>query len=155
MKLSEKIYKERKALGLSQEELAERLSVSRQAISKWESGTSTPEADKLIALSECFGVSLDYLLKEEIAEDNTDVAKTAPTSKNTAPVSLIGLSLLCLGILLSTLWLIVTLTQGDAHDAVGGSSVITLDGDALLMIAAILSLVIGAILVINKIRRSR
>ena len=46
--LSEKIYELRRKNGLSQEQLAEKLSVSRQAISKWESGTSTPELDKLL-----------------------------------------------------------------------------------------------------------
>ena len=50
--LSEKLYMLRKRSGLSQEQLAEQLNVSRQAISKWESGTSIPESDKLIAVSE-------------------------------------------------------------------------------------------------------
>ena len=61
MALSEKLYTLRKKSGLSQEQLAEQLNVSRQAISKWESGTSTPESDKLIAISQYFNVSLDYL----------------------------------------------------------------------------------------------
>ena len=68
MALSEKLYTLRKKSGLSQEQLAERLSVSRQAISKWESGQSVPESDKLIVISNYFKVSLDYLLKEESAQ---------------------------------------------------------------------------------------
>ena len=59
--LSETIYRLRRRAGLSQEQLAETIGVSRQAISKWESGTSTPELDKLLALSECFHVTLDEL----------------------------------------------------------------------------------------------
>ena len=51
--LSERIYKFRRKSGLSQEQLAEKIGVSRQAISKWESGTSTPELEKLLALSDC------------------------------------------------------------------------------------------------------
>lgn len=50
----------------SQEALAEKLNVSRQAISKWELGTTLPETEKVIALSEFFGVSIDYLLKDNV-----------------------------------------------------------------------------------------
>lgn len=57
--LSEKLYKLRKNSGLSQEQLAEQLNVSRQAISKWESGTAVPESEKLVAISNYFGVSVD------------------------------------------------------------------------------------------------
>ena len=64
MALPEKLYTLRKKSGLSQEQLAEALNVSRQAISKWEGGSAMPESDKLLALSNCFGVSLDYLLKD-------------------------------------------------------------------------------------------
>ena len=69
MALSEKLYTLRKKSGLSQEQLAEQLSVSRQAISKWESGQSVPESDKLIVISNYFKVSLDYLLKEESEQE--------------------------------------------------------------------------------------
>lgn len=64
MALPEKLYTLRKKSGLSQEQLAEALNVSRQAISKWEGGSAMPESDKLLALSNYFGVSLDYLLKD-------------------------------------------------------------------------------------------
>ncbi len=63
MNISEKILNLRKANNLTQEELAEQLNVSRQSISKWESEQAIPEVDKLIALSEFFKVSTDYLLK--------------------------------------------------------------------------------------------
>ena len=65
MKLEEKIVRLRKERGWSQEELADRLDVSRQSVSKWEMGTSVPELDKIIAMGELFSVSLDYLLKED------------------------------------------------------------------------------------------
>ena len=58
MALPEKLYALRKKSGLSQEQLAEALNVSRQAISKWEGGSAMPESDKLLALSNHFGVSL-------------------------------------------------------------------------------------------------
>ncbi len=63
MEVSEKILKLRKANNLTQEELAEKLDVSRQSISKWESGQTIPELEKLVALSEVFQVTTDYLLK--------------------------------------------------------------------------------------------
>lgn len=67
MKLKEKIYTCRKKAGLSQEALAERIGVSRQAVSKWETGDAEPELSKLRLLAQVLGVSADYLLNE--AED--------------------------------------------------------------------------------------
>ncbi len=65
MILSEKIRKYRKQAGLSQEELADRLEVSRQAVSKWEMGQSAPDPEKIVLMSELFGISTDDLLKEQ------------------------------------------------------------------------------------------
>lgn len=66
MGFSEKILKLRMRNGLSQEALADKLMVSRQAVSKWESGVTLPETEKLITISNMFGVSLDFLLKEDM-----------------------------------------------------------------------------------------
>jgi transcriptional regulator with XRE-family HTH domain len=63
MQLKEKIFALRKQKGLSQEQLAEHIDVSRQSISKWELGESVPELASIVRLSEVFGVSTDYLLK--------------------------------------------------------------------------------------------
>ena len=65
MTLAEKILHLRTQRGLSQLELAERLGVSRQSVSKWETGQSVPDLDKLIKLSDLFGVSVDELVREE------------------------------------------------------------------------------------------
>lgn len=65
MLLGEKLRKLRIARKLSQEQLADELRVSRQAISKWELGESTPDTGNLVALSDYFGVSIDYLLKNQ------------------------------------------------------------------------------------------
>lgn len=62
MQLSDNIIQFRKAMGLSQEQLAEHLGVSRQAISKWETGQSVPELEKIVALSRIFCISTDALL---------------------------------------------------------------------------------------------
>ena len=62
MKLHEKIYQHRKDLKMTQNDLAERLNVSRQAVSRWEMGVSTPDVDNLKQLSALFSVSVDYLI---------------------------------------------------------------------------------------------
>ena len=72
MKFNEKLRQLRKEKGLSQEELAEMLDVSRQAISKWESGQAYPETDKLIIISEIFGVTVDSLLKDGETQNDND-----------------------------------------------------------------------------------
>ncbi|HHW21477.1 MAG TPA: helix-turn-helix transcriptional regulator [Clostridiaceae bacterium] len=63
MNLSDRIQMLRKSKGMSQEELADKIGVSRQAISKWESEQSTPDIEKVVLLSELFDVTTDYLLK--------------------------------------------------------------------------------------------
>ena len=63
MDIADRILHLRKARGISQEELAEQVGVSRQAVSKWESAQSTPDIEKIILLSEYFGTTTDYLLK--------------------------------------------------------------------------------------------
>ncbi|MGN0444738.1 MAG: helix-turn-helix domain-containing protein [Acutalibacteraceae bacterium] len=68
MKINEKIYTLRKKFGWSQDELAERLSISRQSISKWETGDSVPEPAKLLAIAKIFSVSTDYLLDDSKEE---------------------------------------------------------------------------------------
>lgn len=69
MKRSEKITAQRKAHGLSQEELADRLGVSRQAVSRWEQGSALPDANNLVQLSRTFGVTTDYLLHDDYEND--------------------------------------------------------------------------------------
>lgn len=69
MNFSEKLFTLRKANNLTQEHLAEKLDVSRQSVSKWESGQATPELDKIIALSAVFNVSTDDLLKSSEIDD--------------------------------------------------------------------------------------
>lgn len=60
--IANRLYEKRKAFGFSQEELAEKLGVSRQAVSKWERGESSPDTENLIALAKLYGISLDELV---------------------------------------------------------------------------------------------
>lgn len=71
MILADKITEERKRNGWSQEELADKLGVSRQAVSKWESAGSVPDLQRIIQLAELFGVSTDYLLRDEMEMENS------------------------------------------------------------------------------------
>lgn len=80
MTFGEKLQALRKARGWSQEELATQINVSRQALSKWESGASVPDTENVVALSRLFGVSTDYLL----LENGETTAQAAPTAAPSA-----------------------------------------------------------------------
>ena len=97
MEFNNKLYELRKQKGFSQEELANRLNVSRQTVSKWEVGDSTPDMEKLVAMSDLFGISLDELVldkspdpapvvqpaKSELySEIKTDIKEKVLTDKN-------------------------------------------------------------------------
>ena len=71
MEFNNKLYELRKQKGFSQEELANRLNVSRQTVSKWEVGDSTPDMERLIAISDLFGISLDELVLGKAPEPET------------------------------------------------------------------------------------
>ena len=82
MILADKIIKQRKQNGWSQEEFAEKMGVSRQAVSKWEGAQTVPELSKILLMAELFGVTTDYLLKDDIedaeyheSEDTRDCRK--------------------------------------------------------------------------------
>ncbi|WP_434282370.1 helix-turn-helix domain-containing protein [Clostridium botulinum] len=79
MAFSNKLYSLRKQKGLSQDELGSKLNVSRQTISKWELGETTPELEKLIALGDFFEISLDELVMDVKAKES---AKTEPLVMN-------------------------------------------------------------------------
>ena len=72
MKLSDKLIALRKENGWSQEDFAEKVDVSRQAISRWENGTALPDAQNLLRISKLFNVSADYLLNDD-QEDKMDI----------------------------------------------------------------------------------
>ena len=76
MTFAERLTELRKSRGWSQEQLGERLGVTRQTVSKWELGSTTPEMEKLAAMSELFGISIDALVKGEGAP-----AEELPTEK--------------------------------------------------------------------------
>lgn len=85
MILADKLIQLRKKSGMSQEELAEKMNVSRQAVSKWEGAQSIPDLDKILQLSELYGVTTDYLLKDSV-ENEEFIGKD--TAENVRKVTL-------------------------------------------------------------------
>lgn len=112
MTLGERLTALRNQHGLSQSELAEKLNVSRQSVSKWETDTSIPELDKLIQLSEQFDITLDALVKGETPQATKDVfgptaaEPSAPEHPHSSghTRTIIGVILLCFGALV---WVIL------------------------------------------------
>ena len=82
MKLSEKIIQLRKVNSWSQEDLAEKLDVSRQAISRWENGTALPDAENVLQISKLFNVTTDYLLNDDY-ESDSDIPAVQTATKET------------------------------------------------------------------------
>lgn len=85
MKLSDKLIMLRKENGWSQEDFAEKLDVSRQAISRWENGTALPDAQNILRISKLFNVSADYLLNYDY-EDGADIPVVETTTEETKPL---------------------------------------------------------------------
>ena len=83
MILADKIVSLRKKAGWSQEELAEQLGVTRQSVSKWEGAQSIPDMDKVVQMSRLFGVTTDYLLKDEIEEQAAALVEESPLRRVT------------------------------------------------------------------------
>ena len=101
MLIGEKLRRLRIARQLSQEQLAEKLQVSRQAISKWELGESMPDTENLILLSKFYGVSIDYLLLNELNISSELETKRSSSS----PIFIFGMGGLIIGLILSiVLW---------------------------------------------------
>lgn len=101
MLLGEKLRRLRIARQLSQEQLADKLQVSRQAISKWELGESIPDTENLILLSKFYGVSIDYLLLNEL-----NISSELETKRSrSSPIFIFGMGGLIIGLTLSiVLW---------------------------------------------------
>lgn len=144
--LSEKLYKLRKNSGLSQEKLAEQLDVSRQAISKWESGTAIPESEKLIAISNYFGVSVDYLLKDE----DIDTTKVADGGVGEKSRMIVGLIICIAGIVAMIIWGLLSIFSPDSSNQVSESSMIMIDGNGIFLIVCVLAIAVGAGLLLKN-----
>ena len=115
MTMGEKILNMRKARGWSQEELAEQIGVSRQAVSRWESGTAKPDADKILAICDQFGVSADYLLRENLSEkkdgqESICISANQPRMPVVTPVQILGILMILFGMILIFVLIIMSTT---------------------------------------------
>lgn len=148
--LSERIYQLRRARGLSQEQLAERLGVSRQTVSKWETGISTPELEKLMALCDCFDLTLDELVAEDAPRASQEPpGSSAPRTDGGAP-SRIGVVLCLVGAVCLILAGIAAIVRPDAAEQLNAASTITLNGSGILLLACVLAMAAGLFLILRK-----
>lgn len=147
--LSEKIRELRRRAGLSQEELAEKLNVSRQAISKWELGTAVPTADKLVDIADFFGVSLDFLMRENSERLNVPSKAVTPEKphkrRKTAAILLLSAAVF-LGIVVLVLYV-------NGAGVIGGGSGITINGTGMLAALAVMLGAAGAVLFVTSIKK--
>ena len=164
MILADKIIDERKKNGWSQEDLADKLGVSRQSVSKWESAQSIPDLQRILEMSKLFGVSTDYLLKDEEgdrgsfeAEDPGEIRRRVSmeeandflaANEGFAKKVSLGVAMIISGVVL--LLVVVALQSGNvipvSENAAAGIGVVLL----LLSVAAALAIIIPAGLAYSK-----
>lgn len=151
MTLSEKLYNLRRKQGLSQEDLAEKLNCSRQVISKWENGTTSPDAEMLKKYSELFEVSIDYLIKEDI-EEPTSVQPAGKSGKNKKLLGISGFIISLLGCVSLIVFGAISVFGSEAADKIAHSSVIVVDGTFIAMLVSVSLVVSGTIILIKTIK---
>ena len=151
MTLSEKLYSLRRKQGLSQEALAEKLDCSRQVISKWENGTTTPDAEMLQKYSDLFGVSIDYLVKEDI-EKPTSVQPTGKNDGNKKLLGILGLVLSLMGCVSLIVFGAISVLGSETADKIAQSSMIVIDGTFIAMVISVLFVVLGAVILIKIVK---
>lgn len=149
--LSETIYRLRREKGLSQEQLAEKIGVSRQAISKWEGGLSTPELDKLKALSEYFQVTIDELADRQPPDgpQNAGAEREAPPPRS-PDAGRAGLVLCLTGAACLILFGLWSVFAPALVSRVETSSTVTLNGAGLLVMGAVLLMAAGMVLILKR-----
>ena len=140
--LSNNIYTLRRQRGLSQEQLAEALDVSRQAISKWENGAAVPELDKLQAIAAFFDVTLD-----ELSGDATAPKDTPAPPQRTLKIGIVLCLLGAVGLLV--LGALIVLSP-EVAGQLNASSAITLNGSGLAMLLCAAVAVLGLVLVLRN-----
>ena len=152
MALSERLYELRKKRGLSQEQLADQLGVSRQAVSKWESGRAVPETNTLISISTFFDVSLDYLMKEDDSaahESPAGLMNDMPGKNTGRNKHVLGMICCIGGIICMIIWAFVSILIPSMSHQISESSVITVDGNGILLILCLAAVIAGAVFLLS------
>lgn len=157
MTFPEKLYTLRKSRGESQEQLAEALGVSRQAISKWETGAAFPETDKLLLISRRFGITIDSLLKDEEEPTSVAVADAAANEvpevtgkKKPSPRGMAGIALLAVGIIAALILVVIAAASPEATNRISASSMIEINGFGIALILCAADLVLSLFLLLKK-----
>lgn len=150
MTMGERLLLLRKARGMSQEQLAQALEVSRQAVSKWELNEAVPDVARVVALSELFGVTTDYLLKggasDEPGEERGMTGAAAPQDRKWLGAVLVSLSAL----VIFGMWTVVEITgrnyySGSMLRGSGLLAYVTASGLRLLLFCALLVCLFGGV----------
>ena len=146
MEFHERLLEVRKKAGMTQSDLAEKLDVSRQAVSRWEMGTAKPEFENLIAISNIFGVSIDYLLKgveehaaeavneEPVPEEDTSSTNTAEKLWLAAIITFVVLAV------------VFTLSSGDWNSGIFTALIVTVLLAALIGLICLVAYIVRLVL---------
>ena len=149
MELKDKLQLLRKQNGYSQEQLADKIGIARQTISKWETGTAVPESEKLVAISNYFGVSVDYLLKD----DEEGKTKATDSEIEEKPKMVAGIIICIAGIVSMVIWGLLSIFSPEASDQISDSSMITIDGNGIFLILCVVAIIVGASLLLKSKRK--
>lgn len=149
--LQETIYTLRKKSGLSQEQLAEALEVSRQSVSKWESGLSVPDMEKILAMSKFFGVTTDYLLLGQ-GDSSPAAPPPAPPTSGFATLT-IGVVLCVAGVLGLLVCGLLMLFAPAATEQLNYASAININGSGIVLILCMGLLIFGAWVVFSVLKK--
>lgn len=148
MEFHERLYEIRKKACLTQSDLAEKLDVSRQAVSRWEMGTAKPEFENLIAISNIFGVSIDYLLKGDVTatDDNGQLPEEAEQAEESEKTNTAEKLWLAAIITFVVLVVVFTLASGDWNSGIFTAVVVTIALACLIGLICLVAYIVRLVL---------
>lgn len=134
MNLGENLLKLRKKIGLSQEEVADKLSVTRQTVSKWETNQSTPDFDKIVPICRLYGVSSDELLTGNKKDSANEISNYNNVDKTNKRKHALGISLGVLIYFISVVWIMITIPVMELNPIVSSAVFLVICGIATFII---------------------
>ena len=148
MEFHDRLYEIRKKAGMTQSDLAEKLDVSRQAVSRWEMGTAKPEFENLIAISNIFGVSIDYLLKGDVVSTDVNAKPTeepeqAEETEKTNTAEKLWLAAIITFVVLAV---VLTLASGDWNSGIFTAVVVTIALACLIGLICLVAYIVRIVL---------